>query len=140
MNKTIKIIAIVLLVLGALAIIGGVVFGLVGRNLMGRGLAAVDQQNNPQFRGGDQGMMDGRNVLGGFRGGRLMGLLGIPLCLGAGGLTFLIAGIVLLVFNKRITAAAEPAATTKGKVAARSSVAAKEKAPTVKKNDKKKAA
>jgi hypothetical protein len=140
MNKTIKIIGIVLLVLGALAIIGGVGFGLVGRNLMGRGLAAVDQHNLPQFRGYDGGMMDGRNVLGGFRSGRMMGLLAIPLCLVAGGLTFLIAGIVLLVFNKRITAAAEPTATIKGKVAARSSVAAKEKAPVVKKTTKKKAA
>jgi hypothetical protein len=140
MNKTIKIIGIVLLVLGALAIIGGVGFGLAGRNLLGRGLVAVDQQNLPQFRGGDRGMMDGRNVLGGFRGGQMIGLLAIPLCLGAGGLTFLIAGIVLLVFRKRITAAAEPAAIVKGKVAAQSTAAVREKAPAVKKTTKKKAA
>jgi hypothetical protein len=140
MNKTIKIIAIVLLVLGALAIIGGVGFGLIGRNLIGRGLAAVNPQNSPQFNGGDRWMMAGRNILGGFRGGRLLGLLGIPLGLVAGGLTLLVAGIVLLVFNKRITAAAEPAATVKEKVAAQSSVTAKEKAPAVKKNGKKKAA
>ncbi len=140
MNKTIKVIGIVLLVLGALAIIGGVGFVLAGRNLVWRELAAVNQQDYPQFRGGDRGMMDGRNILGAFRGGRMMGLLGIPFGLVAGGLTFLIAGIVLLVFNKRITAAAEPAATVKEKVAAQSFAAAKEKAPAVKKTTKKKAA
>ena len=137
MNKTIKIIGIVLLVLGALAIIGGVVFGLVGRNLMGQGFAAPNQQNLPQFRNGDRGMIPGRDGLDGFRGGRLMGLLGIPLCLMAGGLTFLIAGMVLLVFNKRITAAAEPAVVTKEKVTTKSSVASKEKAPAAKKSTKK---
>jgi hypothetical protein len=139
MNKTIKIIGIVLLVLGILAIIGGVGFGLVGRNLMGRELVALNQQNFPQFKGGDRGMMDGRNGLDGFRGGRMLGLLGIPLCLVGGGLTFLIAGIVLLIFNKRITAAAEPTATVKGKIAAQSSAAAKEKVVAVKKSTKKKA-
>ena len=41
MNKTIKIIAIVLLVLGALAVVGGVVSSVVGRQMMGRGLAAL---------------------------------------------------------------------------------------------------
>ena len=137
MNKTIKIIAIVFLVLGILAIIGGVGFGLMGRNLIGQGLAAPNQQNLPQFRGGNPGLTAGRNGPVGFRGGRLLGLLGIPLFMAAGGLTFLIAGIVLLVFNKRITAAAEPVATTKEKVTAKSSAASKEKAPVVKKSAKK---
>jgi hypothetical protein len=140
MNKTIKIIGIVLLVLGALAIIGGVGVGLVGRNLMGRELAALNQQNNPQFRGADRGMMDGRYGLENYRGGRMMGLLGVPLCLAAGGLTFLIAGIVLLVLNKRITAAAESVPAAKGKKAIQKPVAAKEKVSVVKKSTKKKAA
>jgi len=139
MNKTIKIIAIVMLVLGALAVVGGVLFAVVGRQLIGRGIAALNQPNNPNFRGGNRPMMNGRNLPNGFRWGRGFGFFSLPFWLIGGGLTFLVAGVVLMIFKGRITSAVEPAAITKEKAPAKSNSVAKEKAPaTVKKSTKKK--
>lgn len=140
MNKTIKIIAIVLLVLGTLAMVGGVGFSVIGKILMGRGMAALNPQNLPQFRGGERLMMDGRNLPGGFRGGRGFGFFRLPFWLIGGGLTLLVAGIVLLIFNRRIAATAEPAAITKEKAPVEPAAVAKEKAPAAKKTAKKKSA
>jgi hypothetical protein len=128
MNKTMKIIAIVLLVMGALALVGGVLFGLIGRNLIGRGMVALNPQNFPQMRGGNQPMMGGRNLPGGFRSGRGFGFFSLPFWLIGGGLALLIAGVVLLIFNRRKVVVAEPA------------VASKEKAPAAKKSTKEKSA
>ena len=64
MNKTIKIIAIVLLALGALAVVGGVCSAVISRQLTGRGMPALNQPNNPHFKGGDRPMKDGRNLPG----------------------------------------------------------------------------
>ena len=61
-------------------------------------------------------MMDGRNLPDGFRGGRGFGFLRLPFWLIGGGLTILVAGTVLLIFNRRIAAAAEPVVISKEKV------------------------
>ena len=133
MNKTIKIIAIILLVLGALAVVGGVGFSLVSRNLMGQGMTALNPQNLPQWRGGDRPMMEG------FRGGRGFASFRLPVWLMGGGLTFLIAGVVLLIFNRRISTAVEPDVKVKSNRPARTAETAKEKASVTKKSSKKKA-
>jgi hypothetical protein len=139
MNKTLKIITIVFLVLGALAVVGGVAIGVMSRNLMGRGIAALNLPNNPHYQGGNQPMLDGRNLPGMFRGGRGFGFLGLPLILIGGGLTFLVAGAALLIFKRRILAASEPAEAAREKSGVKSA-AVKEKAPSARKNIKKKAA
>ena len=105
MNKTIKIIVIVFLVLGSLAIIGGVASAVIGRQLVAQGMVALNQPNNPQFRGGDRPMMNGRNLAAGFRGGRGFGFFRLPFWLIGGGLTLLVAGVMLMIFNRRIAAA-----------------------------------
>ena len=138
MNKTIKIIAIVLLVLGALAVVGGVCSAIIGRQFMTRGMPALNQPINPHIRGGDRPMKDGRNLPDGFRGGRGFGFLRLPFWLIGGGLTLLVAGIVLLIFNQRIAAAAEPAAITKEKSPAIPAAVAKEKASSANKSPRKK--
>lgn len=73
-------------------------------------------------------MMDGRNLPDGFRGGRGFGFFSRPFWLISGGLTLLVAGLVLLIFNRRIAATAEPAAKPKEKATAKPAVVAKEKA------------
>ncbi len=82
--------------------------------------------------------MDGRNLPDGFRGGRGFGFFSLPFWLIGGGLTLLVAGIVLLIFNRRIAAAAEPAAITKEKAPAKPSAVAKEKASAANKSPRKK--
>ena len=128
MNKTIKIIAIVLLALGALALVGGVCSAVVSRYLIGRGMLALNQPNNPHFRGGDRPMMDGHNLPDGLHGGHGFGFFGLPFCLIGGGLTLLVAGVVLLIYNRRKAGTVEPAAVVK------------EKAPAAKKTTRKKSA
>ena len=140
MNKTIKIIAIVLLALGVLAIIGGVGSAVISRHLIGRGMPALSQPNNPHFKGGERWMMDGRNLSDGFRGIRGFGFLGLPLCLFSGGLSLLVAGVVLLIFNRRITAAVEPAAKPKEKAPVKLAAVANKKESAAKKTTRKKSA
>ena len=140
MNKTIKIIAIVLLALGALAVVGGVCSAVISRQLTGRGMPALNQPNNPHFKGGDRPMKDGRNHPDGFRDGRGFGFFRLPFWLIGGGLTLLVAGVVLLIFNRRITAAAETAAITKEKAPAKPAAVAKEKTPAAKRTTRKKSA
>jgi len=141
MNKTIKIIAIVLLVVGALAVVGGVCFAVVGRQLLGRGASALSLPNNPNFKGGNRPMMNDQNWSNGFRWGRGFGFFSLPFWFIGGGLTFLVAGVVLMIFKRRITASVEPDAVIKEKAPAKLAAAAKEKAPAaVKKSTKKKPA
>ena len=140
MNKTIKIIAIVLLVLGALAVVGDVCSAVFGRQMIGRGTAALNPLNNTGAWGGDRSMMDGRNLPDGFRGGRGFGFFSLPFWAIGGGLTLLVAGIVLLIFNRRITAVVEPAAITKEKASAKPAAVSKEKTSADKKTNKKKSA
>jgi hypothetical protein len=123
MYKTIKIIAIVLLVLGVVSALSGVASAVIGRQLMGHGIPALAQPNLPHFRGGDRLMMDG------YRGGRGFNFLGLPFWLIGGGLTLLIAGAVLLIFNRKITAAVEPVENPKEKAAAKPAAVIKTKAP-----------
>jgi hypothetical protein len=137
MNKTIKIIGIVLLVLGALAVVGGVVSSVFGRQMMGRGPAALNSQNLPGDKGGERPMMDGRNLPDGFRGGRGFGFLSLPFWLISGGLTLLVAGTVLMIFNRRIAAAADPVVISKDKSPVKPAAVVKEKAPAAKKTTKK---
>ena len=134
MNKTIKIIAIVLLALGALAVVGGVCSAVIGRQLMGRGMAALNQPNLPNFKGGNRPMMDRRNLPDGFRGGRGFGFFRLPFWLIGGGLTLLVAGVVLMIFNRRKAVAAEPAVISKEKAPSKPAAVAKEKAPAAKKS------
>jgi hypothetical protein len=113
MNKTIKIIAIVFLVLGALALIGGAVYGLAGRRMMSGNIPAMDRQNMPSFKGGGNGW-DGRGQSDGMPPFGRRGFFGFPLWMAGGGLTFLIAGAVLLIFNKKFASSVEtPAAPVK---------------------------
>jgi hypothetical protein len=107
MNRTIKIIAIVFLVLGALAVIGGTAFGLAGRTMMMGSFPAADRQNMPPLRGGGNGL-DRHDRTDGIQPIGRRGFFGNPLWLMGGGITFLIAGAVLLTFNKKISAAVEP--------------------------------
>jgi len=138
MNKTIKIIAIVLLALGALAIVGGVCSAVISRQLMGRGMASLNPQNLPQTRGGNRPMMGGRNLPDGFRWRRGFGFFSLPFWLIGGGLTFLVGGVVLMIFNRRKAAPVEPAIITKEKASAKPSAVAKEKAPAAAKKSTKK--
>ena len=103
MNKTIRTIAIVFLIVGALALIGGAIYGLAGKPGLGRGMPAADQQNFPQ-PGSERGSRAQRDGMQFFT---RQGSFGLPLCLMGGGLTFLIAGAVLMIFNKKITSSIE---------------------------------
>jgi hypothetical protein len=140
MNKTIKIIGIVLLALGVLAIVGGVGSTVISRHLIGQGMPALNQPNNPHFRGGERSMMEGRNLPDDFRGIRGFGFFRLPLCLFGGGLTLLVAGTVLLIFNRKIAAAVEPVDKQKEKTITKSAVVTVEKAPAAKKTARKKSA
>lgn len=103
MNKTIKTIAIVFLILGALALIGGAVYGWIGRPGSARAMPTQNRQNLPQPGNG----WDSRVQRDGMRFFTRQGLFGLPLWLMGGGLTFLIAGTVLMIFNKKITSAVD---------------------------------
>lgn len=101
MNKTIRTIAIVFLILGALALIGGAVYGWIGRPGLVRAIPPQNWQNLPQPGNGwdSRGQLDGRQPFS------RQGLFSLPLWLMGGGLTFLIAGAVLMIFNKKIVSA-----------------------------------
>jgi hypothetical protein len=111
MNKTIRTIAIVFLVLGGLAAIAGAVIGITRGRMMTQLPPVSGQQRLPQPRGTWQ-PMDGRN-----RGDQRVfvfhrGFLRAPGWLIASGLTFLIAGAVLMIFNRRISLSVEPSKDT----------------------------
>ncbi len=102
MNKTIRTIAIVFLILGALALIGGA-YGWFGRPGSARAMPPQNWQNLPQPGNGldNQGQRDGRQPF------PRQGLFSLPIWLMGSGLTFIIAGTVLVIFNKKITIAVD---------------------------------
>lgn len=101
MNKTIKTIAIVFLILGALALIGGAVYGWIGRPASARAMPPQNWQNLPQPGNG----WDSRGQRDGSQPFSRQGLFSLPLWLMGSGLTFIIAGAVLMLFNKKIVSA-----------------------------------
>jgi hypothetical protein len=137
MNRTIKIIAMVFLVLGALAVIGGMVFGLAGRTMMRGSVPAIDRQNMPPLWGDGNGP-DWRDRPDRIQPIGRRGLFGSPLWLMGGGITFLIAGAVLLIFNKKISAAVEPVESNGTKTMKEKLPAKAKKAPETRKITKKK--
>ncbi len=103
MNKTIRTIAIVFLILGALALIGGALFGWVGRPGAARLMSSRNWQNPPQPGSG----WDSRGQRGSMLPFPQRGLFSLPLWLMGGGLTFLVAGATLMIFNKKIAKAVD---------------------------------
>lgn len=95
MNKTIRTIAIVFLILGALALIGGAVYGWIGRPGSARAMLPQNWQNIPQSGNG----WDSRGQRDGMRPYPRQGLFSLPLWFMGGGLTFFIVGAVLMIFN-----------------------------------------
>jgi hypothetical protein len=99
MNKTIKTIAIVFLIFGALALVGGAVFGLAGRPGLAGSIPPQNRQNLPQPGSGweNRGQRDGMLPFSRH------GFFSLPIWLMGGGLTFLIAGMVLAIFNHKFS-------------------------------------
>ena len=98
MNKTIRTIAIVFLILGALALIGGTLFRWAGKSVAARDMFLRNWQNLPQPGSG----WESRGLREGILPFPHRGFYSLPFWLMGSGLTFLIAGAILMIFNKKI--------------------------------------
>jgi hypothetical protein len=107
MNKTVKIISIVLIVLGALALTAGIAVGVLGRHLITTGVGVINKGNLPQVRPGTRSMQNGETLPQGFLGRRSWGFLGslmiLPFLFGGGGVLLIVVGVVLLIVNRKKT-------------------------------------
>lgn len=136
MNKTIKTIAIVFLVLGGLAAIGGAALGFGNRLMMRPNQLNNGQQNMPMQPYGRFGT-NGREMMSGRVFFLHRGFFGSPGWLIGSGLTFLIAGAVLLIFNRKISDNLEPDKEGSDKPAKKASAPVKKAAETRKTTSKK---